>query len=640
MLDSLFNEIYSINPLLGDFVKLSFISLVVMISIIPLSFFVNLLNGAMSDTFLKVDHYFSSVLAKLINNIHEIIKTFKDFFDNLIKNNQIITEEELITEKIDTNSISKNLDQISAELTVIPGMVTIKNKKGEEGINQYKEELDRLSRIKLSKLKLDVPEIRLDLLNEKKAKSALLLFCILFPSLVLFIVANTALLIKVFEVLEIGSGYILRTDLFGLLSKKFSITFALIFSFAFSFAEAIGGVLLGIISFNKDRGFEENSEREQSEKFEKMLWIAPFIFMAIEATAYFILSWHQVKNEFDMDTIAELRESNLLTFLDYLRICILPAIGIVIVGILFALGHFVTKSLLTFRQPLESKRIKNDLDQEREKVNKINDDLVSISKNVNNLADSVKNIQIQKIASEPISKTLSNLSKQIKQIFDDTNKEISRVKKNVKDFLGGKVEKKLPLERVKMNIYSNMKNILIFIVGFIALYYTFPNEVIIPGIKEIDSNIIWIITFLYPLFLTAFGNQLSTRKRFIIGEDEKEQIHDPNTMLIKTIGYAGIVVMIVFLFLLHFKFSDSNLIGLVLAISSCFGFLYVGYYLVHTMPSVTLLIRGLYSLILILLNAVASIISYIIGKFFNIIKSLLDIGSYPSRKIVMYIKGK
>ena len=203
MLDSLLNEIYLINPLLGDFVKLSFISLVVMISIIPLSFFVNLLNGAMSDTFLKVDHYFSSVLAKLINNIHEIIKTFKDFFDNLIKNNQIITEEELITEKIDTNSISKNLDQISAELTVIPGMVTIKNKKGEEGINQYKEELDRLSRIKLSKLKLDVPEIRLDLLNEKKAKSALLLFCILFPSLVLFIVANTALLIKVFEVLEI-----------------------------------------------------------------------------------------------------------------------------------------------------------------------------------------------------------------------------------------------------------------------------------------------------------------------------------------------------------------------------------------------------------------------------------------------------
>ena len=85
----------------------------------------------------------------------------------------------------------------------------------------------------------------------------------------------------------------------------------------------------------------------------------------------------------------------------------------------------------------------------REKVNKINEDLVSISSNVNNLADSIKNIQIQKIASEPISKTLSNLSKKIKQIFDDTNKEISRVKKNVKDFVGGKVEKKLSLEGVK-----------------------------------------------------------------------------------------------------------------------------------------------------------------------------------------------
>ncbi len=48
MLDSLLNEIYLINPLLGDFVKLSFISLVVMISIIPLSFFISLLNGAMN----------------------------------------------------------------------------------------------------------------------------------------------------------------------------------------------------------------------------------------------------------------------------------------------------------------------------------------------------------------------------------------------------------------------------------------------------------------------------------------------------------------------------------------------------------------------------------------------------------------
>ena len=110
-----------------------------------------------------------------------------------------------------------------------------------------------------------------------------------------------------------------------------------------------------------------------------------------------------------------------------------------------------------------------------------------------------------------------------------------------------------------MHIYSNMKNIFIFIVGCVALYYTFPGEVFIPGIKEIDSNIIWIITLLYPFFLTAFGNQLSTRKRFIIGEDEKEQIHDPNTILIKTIGYAGIVVMIVFLFLLHYKLNETYL---------------------------------------------------------------------------------
>ena len=362
--------------------------------------------------------------------------------------------------------------------------------------------------------------------------------------------------------------------------------------------------------------------------------------MFIEAVAYFVLGFYQIRNDFGMDSFQELFESEMLTFVHYLRLCILPAAGIVVVGGLFGLGHFVTMKFLTYRLPLESKRIKSDLDKEREKVKKINDDLFSISNNVNNLADSIKNIQIQKIASEPISKTLSNLSKKIKEIFVDTNKEISRVKKNVKDFLGGKIEKKLSSEKVKMHIYSNMKNILIFIVGSIALYYTFPNEVFIPGIKEIDSNIIWIITLLYPFFLTAFGNQLSTRKKFIIGEGEKEQIHDPNTMLIKTIGYAGIVVMIVFLFLLHFKFSDSNLIGLALAISSCFGFLYVGYNLVHTMPSVTLLIHAVYTLLLILFNAIASLISYVIAKLFNVIKSLLDIGSYPSRKILIYMKGK
>lgn len=640
MLESLLNDIYSINPLLGNFVKLSFISLVVMIAIIPLSFFISLLNGAMNDSFLKVDHYFSSVLTKLVNNIHEIIKRFKDFFNNLIKNNQIVTEEELITQKIDTNSISKNLDQISAELTVIPGMVTSKNRKGEEGINHYKEELDRLSKIKLSKLKLDVPEIKLDITKEKKAKTAFVIFVALFPILLILILFNTSLLIKVFEALDIQGGNIFRTDLFGLLPKKFSVTVSTIISFGFSLVETAIGIFLAIITFNKDEYFVGKSETEFNEKFKPFLWGGFFTLMLIEAIAYFVLGFYQIRNDFGMDSFQELFESEMLTFVHYLRLCILPAVGVVVVGGLFGLGHFVTMKFLTYRLPLESKRIKKDLDKEREKVNKINEDLVSISSNVNNLADSIKNIQIQKIASEPISKTLSNLSKKIKQIFDDTNKEISRVKKNVKDFVGGKVEKKLSLEGVKMHVYSNMKNILIFIVGCIALYYTFPNELFIPGIKEIDSNIIWIITLLYPFFLAAFGNQLSTRKRFTIGEDEKEQIHDPNTTLIKTIGYAGIVVMIVSLFLLHFKYSNSNFIGLTLAISSCFGFLYVGYNLVHTMPSITLVVRGIYSLTLIFFNAVAVSTVYIIGRLFSVVKSLLEIGSYPSRKIMKFVGGK
>ena len=639
MLESLLNDIYSINPLLGNFVKLSFISLVVMVSIIPISFFINLLNSAMSEIFLKVDHYFNSVLAKLINNIQVIIKGFKEFFDKLIKNNQIITEEELITQKIETDNISKNLNQISAELTVIPGMITGKNGKGEEGINQYKEELDKLSKLKLSKLKLNIPEMRLDLSKEKIAKNSFSTLVILLPLLILCIVGNTMLLNKVFyEALEVQER-LLRTDFFGLLKDRISINMSIILAFLFTLLETGIGFTLGVITFNKDQAYEGKSEKEINVVVEKICWYLFPVFAIFEAVCYFILSTYLLASRKEVET-NELFEAGELIFVEYFELAAFPIIGILIVGGLFILGKFVTINFKKSRDSLESKRIKNDLDNERRKMDSINENLNTINNNAKNLANTIKDIQIQKIASEPISKTLSNLSKKIKQIFDDTNKEISRVKKNVKDFIGGKVEKKLPSERVKMHIYSNMKNIFIFIVGCVALYYTFPGEVFIPGIKEIDSNIIWIITLLYPFFLTAFGNQLSTRKRFIIGEDEKEQIHDPNTMLIKTIGYAGIVVMIVFLFLLHYKFSDSNFIGLALAISSCFGFLYVGYNLVHTMPSVTLLTRSVYTLILILLNAVTAGISYIIGRLFNVTKSLLDIGSYPARKIILYVRGK
>ena len=86
-------------------------------------------------------------------------------------------------------------------------MVTSKDGKNDKGINQYKDQLDRLSKIKLSKLKLDVPEIKLDLTKEKKAKTAFVIFVALLPILLMLILFNT-LLIKVFEALDIQGGNI------------------------------------------------------------------------------------------------------------------------------------------------------------------------------------------------------------------------------------------------------------------------------------------------------------------------------------------------------------------------------------------------------------------------------------------------
>ena len=74
-----------------------------------------------------------------------------------------------------------------------------------------------------------------------------------------------------------------------------------------------------------------------------------------------------------------------------------------------------------------------------------------------------------------------------------------------------------------MHVYSNMKNILIFIVGCIALYYTFPNELFIPGIKEIDSNIIWIITLLYPFFLAHLEINYQQEKDLLLEKMKKNK---------------------------------------------------------------------------------------------------------------------
>ena len=638
MLTEIFEELYNFNPHISLLFKLSLFSIIIIFAIVPISFLFNLVNGSINQSYLKIDSYFKSVQTQLLDNIYEIRKKFKSFFSDLIKNNQIVSEDKLITQKINTQNITDNLNQISAELSVIPGIVTNKDKKSQNNMNQYKDELTRLSKLQLSKLDLDVPEIKLDLSNEKKAKTAFLIFVITLPILIFAIILNTSLLNQVFGVLDLKGGNLLRTDFFGILSKQYSLTTATLFSFGFSLAEASFGFFLGLITFNKDKHLSGTSEKEFNEKFIKFLWIAPFICMFVEATAYFVLSFYQIRNSLEFDTFNELFESELLNFVHYSRMLILPAIGIAIVAALFGCGHFVIHSLLTFRQPLESKRIKKDIDEQRNKVELINENLQSISKNINNLAESIKKIQIQKIASEPVSKTFNNLSNKIKEIFELTNKEIIKVKKNMKEFVDGNVKSKISPETVKMQIFSNFKNILILLIGIITLYFTFPKKLFIPGLETLEPIIIIFISLLTAFLLIAFGNQLAIKKRLIVREANEETIYDPNTLVAKIISFTSITLITGFHLFLHLKFSESNLIGLTLSLSSCSGFLYIGYNLLQTMPALTLFLYGFYSGIKILFNVIFGIISFFISKVLNLIKGCLEVGSYPSNKIILMFR--
>lgn len=641
MIESFLIELEKIHPFLKIVFEISLFSIIIFLAIIPISFLINVIDGAVTQPFLKIYSYFELVQNKLLKNIAEAKDKFKVFFSDLIKNNQLTSEDELITQKVDTQKIKDNLDQISAELSVIPGMVTKKDSKGEQSLNIYKNELDKLSKLNLSNLKLNIQPIKLDFLKEKKAKNAFGVFIIFFAVLFFLMAGNTILLNKVFvDALDMTGGEIYYGNFFGLLEKKISINIAIFICLLFTLVEAAVGFGLGYIIFKKDSFLDTKSETDSNKTTEKMLWwLYPF-FLIVECGAYLYLSCHQLRIKLEYDTLKELFDSGQLIFIDYGQLLILPAIGFIIVSGLFIFGKFSALNYFKFKEPLESRNIKDEVDQQRNKVDEINSDIQSLTKNINDLASSIKNIQIQKIKNEPIAKTLKNLSINIKNLFDLTNKEIYRVKQNIKEFLGGKIKKKIPAETVKMQIFSNVKNIIIFVIGAVAIYYTFPKKIFIPGLESIDSNIILIIALLTPFLLSAIGNQLAIKKRLVLGEGDKEEIYDPNTLMAKLISYSTMLLIFTFHFFLHLKFSDSNFIGLILSLGSCFGFLYVGYNLLHTMPSIILVSYGLYSFIKISINAFLGVVSYLITKSLKVIKGLLEVGTFPSKKIIFYFKEK
>ena len=158
-------------------------------------------------------------------------------------------------------------------------------------------------------------------------------------------------------------------------------------------------------------------------------------------------------------------------------------------------------------------------------------------------------------------------------------------------------------ENIKTRIYEYKKYSNFFNSSFI-IFYSFPNEVFIAGIDNVDSNMLLIFAFFFSFFLLAIGNQLSQRKKINLDADNKERIYDPNTFLMKFICYAGILSIFTFHAMLHLQFSETNYISFVFSILSCLGFLYVGYTLLVTMASVELVFYAIFSLVLILLNAI------------------------------------
>ena len=201
MLEEILIEIGSIHPFLKTIFEIALFSIIVIISIIPISFIINLINNAVDQSFLKLVHSLDSYFKKFKDNIFMIIQKFKDFHIKLITNNQSSIDNELVTEKIDTSPIKKNMDEISAELSLIPGMVFGKDKKVEDERKAYNNEINKLSNLKLSKLNLQIPEARINPRVEQDGNRAFISMIICILILVGAIALNTVLLTEIFMLL-------------------------------------------------------------------------------------------------------------------------------------------------------------------------------------------------------------------------------------------------------------------------------------------------------------------------------------------------------------------------------------------------------------------------------------------------------
>lgn len=629
MLEELFIELSSIHPVLKTIVEIALMAVITLIAIIPISFIINLINASVEQSFLKLVHSLDLYFNKFKDNIFLIIKKFKDFHNKLITNNQVSIDNEIVTDKIDTSGIKKYMDQISAELSLIPGMIFGKDKKVEDGRKAYNNEINSLSNLKLSKLNIKIEKGEINPKVEQQGKKALATLIIAIPLLFAMVAINTLFLKEVFSLFGINKT---------LLINPFILKSSEVLALVFCIIEVSIGYYFGEKAYAKEHLYKnENNEHEFSKFLEKGYWYAFGGLVFVEFVAYLLLGI--ARKVGGLKNLELLYEKD-FNFFDYLEIFWLAPFGAAIVIILAGMGHLITKNYFISKESTNLKKLKKDLDEQYNKVNFLNQSLDSISKNVNGLAESIKNIQIQKLSSNSISKNFQELSKKIKALFISTNKEIDFVKKSLKEFTSSKVIIKMSPENIKTRIYMNIKNILIFLIASFIIFYSFPNEVFITGVNNVDSNLLLIFAFFFSFFLLAIGNQLSQRKKINFDAGDKDRIIDPNTFLMKFICYTGILVIFAFHSMLHLQFSETNLVSFVLSIASCIGFLYVGYNLLITMASVELVFYAMFSFLMILLNAFLGIIVFTIEKLFNILKAILEIGSNPWKKLIISFKGR
>ena len=128
-------------------------------------------------------------------------------------------------------------------------------------MNAYKNEINSLSKLKLNKLDLKIPEASINEKVEQEGKKALATLIVAIPILIAMIAINTLFLKEVFTLFGIKGN---------LLIKPFILKASEVLALVFCVIEVSVGYFFGVKAYDKEHIFKnENDEHEFSKFIEK-----------------------------------------------------------------------------------------------------------------------------------------------------------------------------------------------------------------------------------------------------------------------------------------------------------------------------------------------------------------------------------